>query len=91
MSKSHQTPYGEKMIAEKDGAVGWMIFNNPERHNALSLDMWEAIPRILDLFEADAEIRVIVLKGAGEKSFISGRRHFRVRQETLKRRGGGAI
>jgi enoyl-CoA hydratase/carnithine racemase len=60
------------MIAEKDGAVGWMIFNNPERHNALSLSMWEAIPRILDQFEGDGEIRVIVLKGAGEKSFISG-------------------
>ena len=60
------------MIAKKDGTVGWVIFNNVERHNALSLDMWEALPRILDQFEADAEIRVIVLKGAGEKSFISG-------------------
>lgn len=60
------------MIAEKNGAVGWMIFNNPERHNALSLDMWKAIPDILDQFEKDSEIRVIVLKGAGDKSFISG-------------------
>ena len=72
MSNAQQTPYGEKMIAEKDGAIGWMIFNNPERHNALSLDMWQAIPHILDAFEGDAEIRVIVLKGAGEKAFISG-------------------
>jgi len=62
----------EKMRAEKDGAIGWMIFNNPARHNALSLDMWAAIPEILDVFEADDDIRVIVLKGAGEKSFISG-------------------
>ena len=72
MSNAQQTAYGEKMIAEKDGAIGWMIFNNPERHNALSLDMWQAIPRILDAFEGDTEIRVIVLKGAGEKAFISG-------------------
>ena len=72
MSEHQQTPYGEKMIAEKTGPVGWVIFNNVERHNALSLDMWEALPRILDQFEADAKIRVIVLKGAGEKSFISG-------------------
>jgi len=72
LSESQQTAFGEKMIAAKDGAVGWMIFNNPKRHNALSFDMWEAIPSILDQFEADAEIRVIVLKGAGEKSFISG-------------------
>lgn len=72
MSDLQQTNFGEKMIAEKDGDTGWMIFNNPKRHNALSLDMWEAIPRILDRFENDEEIRVIVLKGAGEKAFISG-------------------
>lgn len=62
----------EKMLAEKDGAIGWMTFNNPARHNALSLDMWAAIPEILDEFEADDDIRVILLKGAGEKAFISG-------------------
>lgn len=72
MSKAEKIPFGEKMIAEKNGAVGWMIFNNPQRHNALSLDMWEAVPQILDLFEKDPEIRVIVLKGTGDKAFISG-------------------
>ena len=60
------------MIAEKDGAVGRMIFNNPDRHNAVKLEMWEAIPLILDLFEADDEIKVIVLEGAGESAFVSG-------------------
>ena len=72
MSKSKQIAYGDKMLAEKDGAVGWMIFNNPDRHNALSINMWQAIPEILDDFESDEDIRVIVLKGAGEKAFISG-------------------
>ena len=43
----------ERMIAEKDGAIGWMIFNNPERRNALSLDMWQAMPVILEHFERD--------------------------------------
>jgi len=62
----------EKMLARKDGPVGWMIFNNPERLNAVGVEMWEAIPKILDDFEADPEIRVIVLRGAGEKAFISG-------------------
>ena len=62
----------ERMIAEKDGAIGWMIFNNPERRNALSLDMWQAMPVILDQFERDAEVRVVVLKGAGDKAFVSG-------------------
>ena len=72
MSKSKKVTYGDKMIAQKDGAVGWMIFNNPDRHNALSVSMWQAIPKILDDFEADENIRVIVLKGAGGKAFISG-------------------
>jgi enoyl-CoA hydratase len=62
----------ERMIAQKDGAIGWMIFNNPERRNALSLDMWQAMPVILDHFDRDPEVRVIVLKGAGDKAFISG-------------------
>ncbi len=62
----------ERMIAEKDGAIGWMIFNNPERRNALSLDMWQAMPVILEDFERDGAVRVVVLKGAGDKAFISG-------------------
>ena len=37
----------EKMISRKDDGVGWMIFNNPERHNAISLDMWEAALEIM--------------------------------------------
>ena len=62
----------ERMIARKDGAIGWMIFNNPARHNAVSLDMWQAVPVILDEFNRDPEIRVVVLAGAGEKAFVSG-------------------
>jgi enoyl-CoA hydratase/carnithine racemase len=62
----------EKMIAEVDGAIGWVIFNNPARRNAISMEMWRAVPEILDRFEADPAIRVIVLRGAGEKAFVSG-------------------
>lgn len=62
----------ERLIAEKQGAIGWITFNNPARRNAVSVDMWEAIPKVLDRFEADPEIRVIVLTGAGDKAFVSG-------------------
>jgi enoyl-CoA hydratase/carnithine racemase len=62
----------EKMIAEKDGPIGWMIFNNPARHNAVSLDMYQAVPEIISAFEQDDAIRVIVIRGAGDKAFISG-------------------
>ncbi len=62
----------ERMIARKDGAVGWMLFNNPARHNAVSMDMWKAVPEILDEFARDEAIRVVVLAGVGGKAFISG-------------------
>src|SRR4051812_31918880 len=62
----------DKMLAEKEGAVGWVTFNNPERRNAMSLEMWAALSAILDAYEADDEIRVIVMKGAGDKAFVSG-------------------
>jgi enoyl-CoA hydratase len=72
LSDRETREFGDKMIAEKDGAVGRMIFNNPGRHNAMSVSMWRAVPEILDWFEGDADIRVIVLTGAGDKAFISG-------------------
>lgn len=62
----------EKMYATRDGHVGTLVFNNPERHNAVSFDMWEAGVRILSEFAADPQIRVVVLTGAGGKAFVSG-------------------
>src|SRR5436190_1557101 len=58
----------EKMLSRKDGAVGYVIFNNPERHNAVSLEMWAATARILEAFARDDEVRVVVGTGAGGKT-----------------------
>src|SRR5205085_3762146 len=62
----------DKMLARKDGRVGYVIFNNPERHNAVSLEMWARTAEILDGFAKDEEVRVVVITGAGGKSFVSG-------------------
>src|SRR6266513_62975 len=62
----------EKMLRRKEGRVGYVIFNNPERHNAVSLDMWAATSRILADYASDDEVRVVVLTGAGGKAFVSG-------------------
>ncbi|MDD9925960.1 MAG: enoyl-CoA hydratase-related protein, partial [Rhodospirillaceae bacterium] len=62
----------DKMLASKEGGIGWMTFNNPARRNATSLEMWQAIEVILDDFEADDSVRVVVMKGAGDKAFVSG-------------------
>jgi enoyl-CoA hydratase len=62
----------ERLIAKKDGAIGWLIFNHPARRNALSLDMWAGIGDIIEHYEADPAIRVVVLRGVDEKVFVSG-------------------
>jgi enoyl-CoA hydratase len=62
----------DKMIALKDGPIGWITFNNPARHNAVSMAMWQALYEIVSDFGQDAAIHVIVVKGAGEKAFVSG-------------------
>ena len=62
----------DKMLSRKEGGVGYLIFNNPERHNAVSLDMWEAAAGFLDDFKSDKTIRVVVITGAGGKAFVSG-------------------
>ncbi|MDE2514353.1 MAG: enoyl-CoA hydratase/isomerase family protein, partial [Alphaproteobacteria bacterium] len=62
----------ERVVATIDGAIGWLVFNNPAKRNALSLDMWQAIPTVLDQFEAAPAVRAVVLRGAGEHAFTSG-------------------
>ena len=62
----------DRMLAEKRGPIGHMIFNNPERHNAVSLEMWDAAEGILRDFIDDDAVRVVVMSGAGGKSFVSG-------------------
>ncbi len=62
----------DKLIGRKDGAVGQIIFNNPAKHNAVSLEMWQKAAELLDGFAADPELRVVVISGAGGKAFVSG-------------------
>ncbi|MGE3147771.1 MAG: enoyl-CoA hydratase [Pseudorhodoplanes sp.] len=62
----------DTMLFRKEGPVGHVIFNNPARHNAVSLEMWEAAAAMLADCEKDPEIRVVVVSGAGGKAFVSG-------------------
>lgn len=61
----------DKMLAHVEDGVGWITFNQPEKRNAVSLEMWEAVPEIIDDFVSN-DVRVVVLKGAGDKAFVSG-------------------
>lgn len=62
----------DRMLDRKDGAIGWITFNNPARHNAVSMAMWEALFDIVQDYAQDDAIRVIVVTGAGGKAFVSG-------------------
>ena len=62
----------DKIIAEKDGHLGRLIFNNPEKHNAMSLAMWGYLADTMEMFDADDDVRMVVLEGAGERAFVSG-------------------
>jgi enoyl-CoA hydratase/carnithine racemase len=57
---------------EKEGHIGFLVFDYPERRNAISLDMWLEIPRAVATLAGDAGVRVVVLRGEGELAFISG-------------------
>jgi enoyl-CoA hydratase len=62
----------DKIISRRADGVGHLVFNNPEKRNAVSLDMWQAVEAALDRFASDDDIRVVVLSGAGGKAFVSG-------------------
>lgn len=60
------------ILALKDGPIGWLVFNHPAKHNAVSLEMASMVPPIVADFEADPDIRVVIVKGAGDRAFIAG-------------------
>jgi len=63
---------GGKILAAKKDGIGMMLFNQPEKLNAISVEMWDGIARVCDDFEADASVRVMIMAGAGDKAFMSG-------------------
>ena len=62
----------QKIYGRREGAVGHLVFNNPAKLNAVSLDMWDAFVGILRDYEKDPEVRCVVVSGAGGKAFVSG-------------------
>jgi enoyl-CoA hydratase/carnithine racemase len=62
----------DKVLHRKEAGVGYVVFNNPARHNAMSLDMWAETGRIMEEFAKDDSLRCVVLSGAGNKAFVSG-------------------
>ncbi|KAA2213561.1 enoyl-CoA hydratase [Teichococcus oryzae] len=61
-----------KILTRKEDGIGWLTINQPEKRNAISLEMWDAIAAAADDFAADDSVRAVVMHGAGGKAFASG-------------------
>jgi len=60
------------LLVEKKGSVGWLIFNQPAKKNAINNAMWQGIPSAMEQFDRDPEVRCIVFRGAGTEAFAAG-------------------
>ena len=68
-------PVAGRVYVERDPAdarIAWMLFDHPERRNAVTLEMWQRIPELAAEMDADPDVRVVVLRGAGEQAFVAG-------------------
>src|SRR5579871_1718089 len=63
---------GGTVRTEHDGAIGWLVIDNPERRNALTSEMFRALAVSIAELDADPGVRVIVMRGAGDRAFASG-------------------
>lgn len=62
----------DPILLERDGAIASIVINNPAKRNALTLAAWGALGSILEVLEADDDIRCVIVRGAGDKAFAAG-------------------
>lgn len=62
----------DKILGHVENGIGHIVFNNPDKRNAVSLDMWQRVAELLGDYENDPAVRLVVLSGAGGKAFVSG-------------------
>jgi len=63
---------GGSILEQTVSGVGIVTFNNPDKRNAMSLEMWEGFGEALTSLRDDDSVRVVILRGAGGKAFVSG-------------------
>jgi enoyl-CoA hydratase/carnithine racemase len=61
-----------RIAIEKQGKLGWLVFDHPERHNAISIEMWRQIPGAAAELDSDRAVRVVLLRGMGDAAFVAG-------------------
>jgi enoyl-CoA hydratase/carnithine racemase len=63
---------GGQVRTFREGPIAWIVFDHPERRNAISFDMWRQIPALVKELAVDDEVRVVIMRGQGEKAFVAG-------------------
>ena len=61
-----------RLTVEKRGVVGWIVFDQPQKKNAISGAMWRGIPEAMARFDTDTEVRCVAFRGAGSEAFAAG-------------------
>lgn len=62
----------EELIFESEGAVAWLTFNRPQARNAMTWAMYEGLIAACERVDTDERIRLLVVRGAGDRAFVSG-------------------
>jgi len=80
-----------RVLTERDGAIATLIFDHPERRNAVSLEMWDQLAEAADELAQDDSVRVVVMRGSGDTAFVSGAdiSQFESQEHPSRRRGTG--
>ena len=74
MSSNTQQIVGNdpKVVIDVQDGVGWLTLSNPDRRNAMSLNMWHELGEAVSDLAQDPDVRLLVMRGAGDKAFVSG-------------------
>jgi enoyl-CoA hydratase/carnithine racemase len=80
-----------RVLTERDGAIATLIFDHPERRNAVSLEMWDQLAEAAEELAQDDSVRVVVMRGSGDTAFVSGAdiSQFEDQEHPSRRRGTG--
>ncbi len=62
----------QPLYLHKEPPLAWIIFNRPQMRNAVSFEMWQTLPDLVEEVATDSDLRVLLIRGAGEEAFISG-------------------
>ncbi len=69
---SNEAASNGRVEIQRDGPIAWLVFDHPARRNAMTIDMWRAVPERCEELATDPEVRVVILRGAGERAFVAG-------------------